>query len=321
MVKSRIDQEAGVVGSLESAEADDLVKSQIEAQATRTNADGDHEDDDKEQRDEKEGEGEDHDDNDDDDENEYWPVDEILQENSEGMVLVRWKGEDPKTGKPYPSDWIPRESCTVELLNTWDSLKHGAGIQAVEQPKVQRRISDFQLKASSIRSRLKNIGNTRPTSKEQAGDKLKVHLQLPAKRKTRGSGAKPGKKPKTPESNTRQSSRTSTREFLLRSDSTSTDRPAKRRLSTESYASKERTLAYVDIVVSKSASPEQRTYTTRQVAKRTGSREQPTSQLENTGSKPKRRRRYSDDSVDQPEPVVTEIPDSQPSNSTNSTNP
>ena len=51
-----------------------------------------------------------------------WEVVEIVAENGK-LYQVRWAGKDPKTGKPWPLDWIPSSHCSPELVKEWERRK------------------------------------------------------------------------------------------------------------------------------------------------------------------------------------------------------
>ena len=57
-----------------------------------------------------------------------WEVIEILEEDGK-LYKVRWAGKDPKTGKPWPLDWIPSSHCSPELVKAWERKK-GAHLTA-----------------------------------------------------------------------------------------------------------------------------------------------------------------------------------------------
>lgn len=56
------------------------------------------------------------------DEKILWEVIEITNEKS-GKYQVRWAGDDPDTGKPWPLDWISKKDCTVDLVESWKKKK------------------------------------------------------------------------------------------------------------------------------------------------------------------------------------------------------
>jgi len=51
-----------------------------------------------------------------------WEVIEILAEDGK-RYQVRWAGKDPKTGKPWPLDWVPSSYCSPELVKAWERKK------------------------------------------------------------------------------------------------------------------------------------------------------------------------------------------------------
>ena len=53
-----------------------------------------------------------------DDEQTLWEVIEIVAEKAK-HYRVRWAGRNPKTGRPWPLDWVPKRDCTTILVNAW----------------------------------------------------------------------------------------------------------------------------------------------------------------------------------------------------------
>lgn len=53
-----------------------------------------------------------------DDDETLWEVIEITQEKSKEFK-VKWKGVDPKTGRPWPQNWVPKKDCTDDLRRAW----------------------------------------------------------------------------------------------------------------------------------------------------------------------------------------------------------
>ncbi|KAH9965262.1 hypothetical protein BC827DRAFT_842578 [Russula dissimulans] len=51
-----------------------------------------------------------------------WEVIEIVEEDGK-RYQVRWAGEDPRTGKPWPLDWVPSSYCSSELVKAWERKK------------------------------------------------------------------------------------------------------------------------------------------------------------------------------------------------------
>ena len=58
----------------------------------------------------------------DDDEETLWEVVEIIAEKGK-KYQVLWAGTDPKTGKPWPPDWVPKHDCTDDLVRAWKKKK------------------------------------------------------------------------------------------------------------------------------------------------------------------------------------------------------
>ena len=42
---------------------------------------------------------------------------------------VQWAGKDPKTGKPWPLDWVPKSHCSPELIKDWEKKKGAVFLQ------------------------------------------------------------------------------------------------------------------------------------------------------------------------------------------------
>lgn len=59
-----------------------------------------------------------------------WEVIEIIAEDGK-LFQVRWAGNDPETGKPWPLDWIPSSHCSADLVKAWERKKgeHATPIQ------------------------------------------------------------------------------------------------------------------------------------------------------------------------------------------------
>ena len=51
-----------------------------------------------------------------------WPVRRILAERL-GFYRVEWVGKDPKTGKPWPPDWVKKGDVSDDLVEIWERKK------------------------------------------------------------------------------------------------------------------------------------------------------------------------------------------------------
>jgi len=56
------------------------------------------------------------------DDDALWEVLEIVAERGK-KYRVRWAGNDPKTGRPWPLDWVPKHDCTDHLVEEWKRKK------------------------------------------------------------------------------------------------------------------------------------------------------------------------------------------------------
>ncbi|KAG2067698.1 hypothetical protein BDR04DRAFT_835311 [Suillus decipiens] len=56
------------------------------------------------------------------DDDALWEVIEIVAERGK-KYRVRWAGNDPKTGRPWPLDWVPKHDCTDHLVEEWKKKK------------------------------------------------------------------------------------------------------------------------------------------------------------------------------------------------------
>ncbi|KAJ3484727.1 hypothetical protein NLJ89_g11960 [Agrocybe chaxingu] len=57
-----------------------------------------------------------------DDDETLWEVTEILDEKRT-QYKVRWKGNDPKTMKPWKPSWVAKHDCTDDLVREWKRKK------------------------------------------------------------------------------------------------------------------------------------------------------------------------------------------------------
>lgn len=53
----------------------------------------------------------------------WWEVVEIVEEDAGKRYKVRWAGKDPKTGQPWPLDWVPNSHCSSDLIQDWEKKK------------------------------------------------------------------------------------------------------------------------------------------------------------------------------------------------------
>jgi hypothetical protein len=58
----------------------------------------------------------------DESEDDMYPVIEILAERN-NKYQVRWEGNDPATGRPWPPSWIPKEDASEGLVKHWEKTK------------------------------------------------------------------------------------------------------------------------------------------------------------------------------------------------------
>lgn len=51
-----------------------------------------------------------------------WPVRRILAERPD-TYRVEWVGKNPKTGKPWPHDWVKKGDVSEDLVEIWERKK------------------------------------------------------------------------------------------------------------------------------------------------------------------------------------------------------
>ncbi|KZT54841.1 hypothetical protein CALCODRAFT_438001, partial [Calocera cornea HHB12733] len=55
-----------------------------------------------------------------DDPENFFDVESILDEDEAGgKYLIKWKGKDPSTGRPWKNSWEPKSNCTPSLIAEW----------------------------------------------------------------------------------------------------------------------------------------------------------------------------------------------------------
>ncbi|KAG2004813.1 hypothetical protein CC2G_003331 [Coprinopsis cinerea AmutBmut pab1-1] len=86
-------------------------------------------------------------------EEDFWPIVGILAEDKK-RYKVRWDGTDPKTGRPWPDSWVPKEDVTEDVEDDWNDLplaereKRTAEQKQLEKQK-RRRSSNKSAKRAS----------------------------------------------------------------------------------------------------------------------------------------------------------------------------
>ncbi|KAI0300559.1 hypothetical protein B0F90DRAFT_1629563 [Multifurca ochricompacta] len=51
-----------------------------------------------------------------------WEAVEIVAEDGR-RYRVRWAGNDPNTGKPWPLAWVDTSRCSLDLIDEWERKK------------------------------------------------------------------------------------------------------------------------------------------------------------------------------------------------------
>jgi hypothetical protein len=97
-----------------------------------------------------------------------WEVIEIVAEDGK-LFQVRWAGNDPETGKPWPLDWIPSSHCSTELVRSWErkkgELSRIYNLDSFTYRITQRRNARRLLQCQLLRRRrLQELVNDRPGS-------------------------------------------------------------------------------------------------------------------------------------------------------------
>ncbi|KIJ62308.1 hypothetical protein HYDPIDRAFT_94863 [Hydnomerulius pinastri MD-312] len=69
-----------------------------------------------------------------DDDDVLWEVQEITAERGK-KYKVKWLGDDPATGKPWPQSWVDKHDCTDQLVAEWMAKKKAKAKQKRESTK------------------------------------------------------------------------------------------------------------------------------------------------------------------------------------------
>ncbi|KAG2135260.1 hypothetical protein DEU56DRAFT_395491 [Suillus clintonianus] len=77
------------------------------------------------------------------DDDALWEVLEIVAERGK-KYRVRWAGNDPKTGRPWPLDWVPKHDCTDHLVEEWKRKKAEKGRRSRKNQNCYTRLDDFE---------------------------------------------------------------------------------------------------------------------------------------------------------------------------------
>ncbi|KAG1813614.1 uncharacterized protein BJ212DRAFT_401711 [Suillus subaureus] len=88
------------------------------------------------------------------DDDALWEVIEIVAERGK-KYRVRWAGNDPKTGRPWPLDWVPKHDCTDHLVEEWKRKKAVKGRRSNKTggQKTASRASTFSKVSATSTSR------------------------------------------------------------------------------------------------------------------------------------------------------------------------
>lgn len=88
------------------------------------------------------------------DDDALWEVIEIVAERGK-KYRVRWAGNDPKTGRPWPLDWVPKHDCTDHLVEEWKRKKAVKGRRSNKTggQKTSSRASTFSKVSTTSTSR------------------------------------------------------------------------------------------------------------------------------------------------------------------------
>ncbi|OAX42767.1 hypothetical protein K503DRAFT_293538 [Rhizopogon vinicolor AM-OR11-026] len=116
------------------------------------------------------------------DDNVLWEVVEIVAERGK-KYRVRWAGNDPKTRRPWPLDWVPKHDCTDHLVEEWKRKnaekrrsKKAANSKAT-LPNAIKGLYDFHLPKDALCSRRKRINRRRGTPTGSALDLKTTELE------------------------------------------------------------------------------------------------------------------------------------------------
>ncbi|RDX51079.1 hypothetical protein OH76DRAFT_1401850 [Lentinus brumalis] len=87
-----------------------------------------------------------------------WDVIEITAERAK-EYRVRWKGNDPATGKPWAQSWVPKHDCTDDLIRDWKIAK------AKKKKEAEKRKSGMaKPRASAASSKAKQRSESTSTT-------------------------------------------------------------------------------------------------------------------------------------------------------------
>ncbi|KAI0292025.1 hypothetical protein BC826DRAFT_1020915 [Russula brevipes] len=124
-----------------------------------------------------------------------WEVIEIVAEEGK-RFQVRWAGKDPKTGKPWPLDWIPSSHCSSELVKDWERKKGARPVTMLlghihvqnDTAKKQESLPSASTSASPFSS----VTRKRPSEKRDTRSASQTRDRLTRKRKHPTPSGSPG---------------------------------------------------------------------------------------------------------------------------------
>jgi hypothetical protein len=121
-----------------------------------------------------------------------WQVVEVVAEEGK-RYRVRWAGEDPKTGKPWPLAWVPSSYCSPDLVKEWEEKK-GANSMTIASEHLHLRRDTAKESGSTASAPMTKlpqvpVARKRPSERRNAASTSEplVHSTRKRKRSTHSS--------------------------------------------------------------------------------------------------------------------------------------
>ena len=117
----------------------------------------------------------------------WFEVVEIVEEDGK-RYKVRWAGKDPKTGQPWPLDWVPKSNCSPNLIEDWkkkkgavfSQLRYADAFKCGNNTAKKRELLSSSSVSTSMRSQ---VALKRPSKKRHAASASEPPVRSTRKRK------------------------------------------------------------------------------------------------------------------------------------------